>query len=364
MNNFKKWNDAFNSQKLYLFNKDKNALLWLKIRAICRSKQLSKFVETNDITLTSKTISDKNKELFSLMEKRENATQIIDKFLKNLNNELYRSKIANENDENLLKKDLYKIHYYIWGGDQSNSLDKYYVNHYVKDISNYETLQSKKREIAEKAWNYIQNSWYNNWTSFLIESIFKKNPRVISAVGEIKSVDFFIEDYPIDLKVTFFPNQFMEEKLQSILGKKTLPWLKLKSKEYGITYDKKASDSQQLYEIKEKLMELDHKDIIQNLNDMRREIIDEAKQNPIEIMTWLYEHQGERRFGAENRIYLILYDTEEFENSWKLKRAYNLIKPIVTDYLNSFSSTQLKQIDFQFKDKKYKTLADTIFIIK
>lgn len=96
---------------------------------------------------------------------------------------------------------------------------------------------ANKNEIAEDAWNYIQTSWYNNWTSYLIESLFKKHERVISAVGEIKSIDFFIDNIPIDLKVTFFPNQYMDEKIKAKLGKKELTWLKQKAKELGITAD-------------------------------------------------------------------------------------------------------------------------------
>src|SRR3712207_2640747 len=101
---------------------------------------------------------------------------------------------------------------------------------------------SKQSEIADNAWNYVQTSWYNNWTSYLIESLFKRHEKVISAVGEIKSVDFFITDNPIDLKVTFFPNQYMDEKLKYKLGKKELTWLKQKAKEVGITINNAISE--------------------------------------------------------------------------------------------------------------------------
>ena len=361
MSNFDKWERAFRAQNLYIFNNDKNGLLWLKTRAVCRSKQLNNFLEENKIKLSSNKVDEKFKELFALLEKRKDAFHILDNFLNCLNNEWYKSLGV---DEDQLKDDLYRIHNYTWGGDQSNSLDKYYVSRYVKVISNFDVLQSKKREIADNAWNYIQNSWYNNWTSFLIESIFKKNPKVISAVGEIKSVDFFIEDFPLDLKVTFFPNQFMEEKIHSVLGKKTLSWLKFNCKELGITSDKKSSEAQQIYTLKERLSETGHNEIIQILNKTRRSIIEESRRNPIELMTWLYENQGEMRFGAENRIYLILADPDDFEASWKLKRAYSLIEPIVTTYLNSFSPHYLKQIKFQFKGNIYQTLSDSIFVIK
>jgi len=118
---------------------------------------------------------------------------------------------------------LYKVHHYAWGGDQNNSLDKHLVSRYVKVISNYDELQSKQNEIVDNAWNYVQTSWYNNWISYLIESLFKRHENVISVVGEIKSVDFFLNNNPIDLKATFFPNQYMEEKLKiKLWGKENL----------------------------------------------------------------------------------------------------------------------------------------------
>lgn len=103
-----------------------------------------------------------------------------------------------------MKSGLRQINNYEWGGDQENSLDQYLVRRYIKVISDYDELRSKADAIATNAWNFVQTSWYNNWTSYLIESIFKKHRRVLSAVGEIKSVDFFIENNPIDLKVTYF----------------------------------------------------------------------------------------------------------------------------------------------------------------
>ncbi len=78
-----------------------------------------------------------------------------------------------------LKEDLYKVRYYTWGGDQNNSLDKYLIKQYVKIISSYEDLQNKKAEIAENSWHYVLNSWYNNWTSYLIESLFKRNKKML-----------------------------------------------------------------------------------------------------------------------------------------------------------------------------------------
>ena len=361
MTEFEKWDDEFRNQNLYAFNGNTNGLLWLKVRAICRSKQLRQFIQENKIYLTTTKVAEQNIELFDILEKRPDAMSILDAFLRCLNHEWYTEMGV---DIDQLKEDLYRIQYYAWGGDQNNSLDKYFISRYVKVLSNYNELLNKQAEIGVNAWNYVQNSWYNNWTSFVIESLFKRNQRVISAVGEIKSVDFFIEDYPIDLKVTFFPSQFMEQKLKGIFNKSSISWLKEKCKDAGISCDKKSSVTQQFYTLSEKIKEANRIDIINELDNARLQVIKDAQNNPVELMKWLYENQGEMRFGAENRIYLILADTTDLSQSWKMKRAFSIIEPKVKQYIAEFSSDSLKTIKFEYKKKTYTTLSDILFIVK
>ena len=81
-------------------------------------------------------------------------------------------------------------------------------------------------------------------------------------------------------------------------------------------------------------------------------------------MTWLYANQGEMRFGAENRLFVILVDTENMTQSWKMKRAFSLIEPKINNYLEQFNENSLKEIGFTFKKNRYKALADVIFIEK
>ena len=52
MTNFEKWDKEFRAQNLYAFNYEINGLLWLKVRAVCRSKQIEEFIGENNITLT------------------------------------------------------------------------------------------------------------------------------------------------------------------------------------------------------------------------------------------------------------------------------------------------------------------------
>ncbi|WP_044533258.1 MULTISPECIES: hypothetical protein [Bacteroides] len=361
MTNFEKWDKEFRAQNLYAFNHDINGLLWLKVRAVCRSKQIEQFIVENNITLAATKIAEQNVELFGKLEGMPNAMQLLDDYLKVKSHNWYD---AMGIDEAKLKADLYKVQHYAWGGDQNNSLDKHFVSRYVKVISNYDDLVSKQTEIADNAWHYVQTSWYNNWTSYLIESLFKRHEKVISAVGEIKSVDFFIDNNPIDLKVTFFPNQYMDEKLKDKLGKKELTWLKQKAKEVGITVDNTLSESQQMYTLSEKLSEIGRTDILDELKTKRKDVITDAQANTMELMTWLYANQGEMRFGAENRLFVILVDTTDMSQSWKMKRAFSLIEPKVNDYLNYFNANSLKEVNFTFKKDRYKSLADVVFVVK
>lgn len=358
-NNFDKWNREFRNQNLFAFNNDINALLWLKVRAISKKLPMEKFLKQNNIQLNSTKITEQNKELFEKLEVNiEQSLNMLDNYLRDINNEWYREMGV---DEDALKSDLYQIDTYEWGGDQNNSLDKHLVSRFVKVISKYNDLQSKQTEIQANAWNYVRTSWYNNWTSYLIESIFKHHRKVISAVGEIKSVDFFIDDIPVDLKVTFFPTQYMNDKLKAKLnGKSELSWLKQKAKENGI----ELSRAESLSVISEKIGASGHDEILQELRDKRKEVIADAQNNKNDLMTWLYANQGEMRFGAENRLFVVLVDSSDMSQSWKMKRAFEQIEPAVNSYLDNFTNESLSRIDFAFKGNNYSSLADVVFVVK
>lgn len=358
-NNFDKWNREFRNQNLFAFNNDINALLWLKVRAISKKLPMEKFLKQNNIQLNSTKITEQNKELFEKLEVNiEQSLNMLDNYLRDINNEWYREMGV---DEDALKSDLYQIDTYEWGGDQNNSLDKHLVSRFVKVISKYNDLQSKQTEIQANAWNYVRTSWYNNWTSYLIESIFKHHQKVISAVGEIKSVDFFIDDIPVDLKVTFFPTQYMNDKLKAKLnGKSELSWLKQKAKENGIELNRAES----LSVISEKIGASGHDEILQELRDKRKEVIADAQNNKNDLMTWLYANQGEMRFGAENRLFVVLVDSLDMSQSWKMKRAFEQIEPAVNSYLDNFTNESLSRIDFAFKGNNYSSLADVVFVVK
>lgn len=361
MTNYEKWDHEFRTNNLFAFNNNDKALLYLKVRAICRKTLITQFLKENNLTLKSKKVKEQFPELYALLENKPELKPQLDCFLRNRNNEWYKEMGV---DEDKVRTALRKINAYEWGGDHNNSLDQYLVRRYVKVISDYDTLQKKANEIQANAWNFVQTSWYNNWTSYLIESIFKKHERVLSAIGEIKSVDFFIDKYPIDLKVTYFPNEFMEKKLKEKIGNKELAWLKKEAKKVNISPDKNLSDAEQLTFLKEELENHGHSNIIKVLTKHKQKIIDKACKHPKELMEWLYENQSARLFGAENRLFLVLVDTKDMKQSWKMKRAFTLIEPTVNSYLDSFNADSLKEINFTFNQKKYTSLSNIIFITK
>ena len=361
MSNFEKWDKEFRAQNLYAFNNNENALLYLKVRAVCRGKQIKQFIDKNGIVLNSTRINDQFAELFSVMEKTPNGMEMLDTYLRDRNNEWYHTMGV---DEEKLKSGLRQINNYEWGGDQENSLDQYLVRRYIKVISDLDVLRSKADAIAANVWNFVQTSWYNNWTSYLIESIFKKHRRVLSAVGEIKSVDFFIDNKPVDLKVTYFPGEYMQGKLKGVLGNSELTWLKHKAKTFGILLDKNLSDSEQYNFLREEIENHGHQEVIAQLTKFRKQIVDDARKDPESLMKWLYEKQSPRLFGAENRLFVVLIDSTDMDQSWKMKRAFSLIEKEVNAYLETFTDTSLKKIDFTFKKQNYSSLADVIFVIK
>ena len=139
MTNFEKWDKEFRAQNLYAFNNNENALLYLKVRAVCRGKQIKQFIERNNIELKSTKLNDQFAELFSVMEKTSNSMNMLDAYLRDRNNEWYHTMGV---DEEKLKSGLRQINNYEWGGDQENSLDQYLVRRFIKVISDFDELKS------------------------------------------------------------------------------------------------------------------------------------------------------------------------------------------------------------------------------
>jgi hypothetical protein len=366
MNDFEKWDIFFRNNKFNEFNNSENGIIWLKTKSIIRKELLDKFLTNNFINLQSLKINERFRELYNYFLNNQSEIEKLNEFIKN------EFKTLNKKiDKKELVSELYKLQNFNWGGDYQNSLDKYLIRRYIKiDNPSFDILQNKfETEINDVVKGYVLNSWYNYWSSVLIENIFKSHNNVLPTIGQIKSVDFFINNIPFDLKVTYLPAEFIRTKRKEKNWLPELTYLKQKAKVLNIDFNINSKPNQIYYEIIEKLKDKnteDCKETIFTLKHQNIEILKDAKNNPKDLIKWLYENQGEMRFGAENRIYLILFDIEDVSNSWKLKRNLELLKPTVNKYLNEFESKKIDnlKINFEFKKNHYEAISDIIFVTK
>jgi len=368
MKDFDYWKKLYESEKLEEFSSDEQGLLWLKVKDIVRKEILSEFVTANKIELKETSLNRQFFELYSLLAKNpQNSHNLLNEYIKRKN----KSALAALDTKNLVSE-LYKLKTFDWGGDYQNSLDKYLVSRYVKTFQSYDTLMSKfQTEISTAVQGYVLNSWYNHWSSILIEHLFKSHKSVLPTVGKIKHVDFFIGNIPFDLKVTYLPAEFIKFRRKELGFPVELTYLKAKAKDLKIDFDKKAKPTDIFYEIIEKLKDKDTdecKKVIETLKKENLQILEEAKQNPRRLAKWLYENQGEMRFGSENRLFLVLIDPDDFTGSWKLKRNMDLLKPVIEDYLGNFAKKKVSdlKVDFKYKGKPqtFTALSDIIFVVK
>lgn len=297
------WKKQHDSENLEIFNSDTSGQLWLKTKSIVRREIITEFINQNSITLKATTLNKQFEELFNILNKDiEKSHKLLDSYIRDKN-----SLLLKELDSQKLVSELYKLKVFEWGGDYQNSLDKYLVSHYVKAISSYDLLMSKfEHEINRAVQGYVLNSWYNHWSSILIEHIFKSNKIVLPTVGQIKSVDFFINNIPFDLKVTYFPSEYLKLKRREKGLPVELTFLKSKARQLNVVFDNTATASDIYYEITEKMKDRGDKeclDVINELKNSNMEIVHEAQRNPKILSQWLYENQGEMRFGSENRLF-------------------------------------------------------------
>ncbi len=368
MKDFNYWKKLHESEQLDEFSSDNIGLLWLKTKSIVRKELIAEFVQQNKITLKETALGKQFVELFELLCKDvNNSHKILDTYIKEKNKIL----VSELNTEQLVSE-LYKLKNFDWGGDYQNSLDKYLVSRYVKVHKSYDTLVSKfETEIHVAVQGYVLNSWYNHWSSILIEHIFKSHPTVLPTVGQIKSVDFFINNVPFDLKVTYLPAEYIKFKRKEKGLPVELTFLKSKATEAKITFDKKAKDADIFYEIVEKMKDKNDvfcNNILSTLKNEKLQILKEVQDDPKILATWLYENQGEMRFGSENRLFLVLVDTDDFNNSWKLKRNLELLKPTIINYLDNFKNKKIDDLKVSFgykgKPQTFTALTDIIFVVK
>lgn len=364
---FNVFQNAFNQQSMQVFSDNGRGALWLKLKSIMRNDCIQAFAQQSGLSLSGRTLKDKFRALFTLFERDvARGHALLDAFLRHQNAIQFRLL-----DEEAIIAELYKLQHYAWGGDYQNSLDRFLVTKYIKHpfYTYAELCRNLDTDIKQTVRGYLLNSWYNHWSSIVIEHIFKAHPGVLPTVGQIKGVDFFLADIPFDLKITYFPSEFMKLSRQQRGLPPEITYLKQQARKLSLRFDSQQSEAGQLQQITARLKDLPEQgnEVLQTLNAQRQEILAQTQQNPQPLLRWLYEHQGERRFGAENRLFLILVDSEDFSRSWELKRNIAWIRLQVNSYLDACLQAPLQQkmpLHFSFKNQHYHVLTDALFLIK
>ena len=270
----------------------KKELANLKLRSI-KSDDLRELAGSFSLP-TKGTVSDLIKRLIDVPQDK------IDEFIKRKYRKLVeeRQSLISDND---LKRELLKVKDFRWGVVQGQ-LDQKIQTEYVRRFVRYEELlQGVKSKLHDDITHYVIATWYNHWTTVLIEDHISQHPRVIPTLKNNFGIDIFFDNQPFDLKITYLPKDFTLE---------------------------------------------------QSLKD------------PKGLITWLYENQGAQRFGADNRLFVVLASKDNLEESWKLKRDFDFVFSEIDKFFDQESVSTKDEIIFSFKKKTYTTISKILIITK
>jgi hypothetical protein len=282
--------------------------------------------------------------------------------------EIYLQERAGRRDaEKSLVAELYKMKSFDWGGLHQNSLEKTIIDNYVKKIPLFDRLnECIDTELLSSMRGYVQCSWYNHWTSILIEDLCKDQPRVTPAVGLIKKIDFFIDDTPFDLKVTYLPEGFIKERRRDNGLRPEVTVLKGLARTKSIPIDGALPEGrllEQLWFLLHDMPDTAIRGAVADLDSFRKDLVTEVAAKPDQLIRWLYENQGIRRFDSSNRLFLVLVNTKNYFESWKLKRAHSLLARDISAFLADGSKRKVgREIEFVWEGKTHRATSDLLVV--
>jgi hypothetical protein len=153
---------------------------------------------------TRGTASDLIKKLINI------PTDKIDEFIKRKYQEQIkeRQKIISDDE---LKQELLKVKEFRWGVVQGQ-LDQKIQTEYVRRFVRYNDLiNGVKSRLHDDITHYVIATWYNHWTTVLIEDHISQHPKVIPTLKNNFGIDIFFNNQPFDLKITYLPKNFTLE---------------------------------------------------------------------------------------------------------------------------------------------------------
>ena len=239
-------------------------------------------------------------EIIKRIFERQPDGELINEFIKQRYTEGIQERRAIISDVDL-KKELMKVKTFSWGVVQGQ-LDQKIQTEYVRRIVRYDALLNNvKAKLHDDVTNYVVCTWYNHWTTVLIEEHISTHPKVIPTIKNIKGIDIFFDGQPFDLKVTYLPREYNP--------------------------------------------------------------IDVVK-SPSDLAIWMYENQGAQRFGADNRLFVVLLDKDTPERSWELKRDFPLVFQKIDDFFDRETVSREDEIIFTFGRKTYTSVSKVLIITK
>ena len=215
---------------------------------------------------------------------------VIDEFIKRKYAANVRARRTELISDDELLGELHRVEAIDWGSVQGQ-LDGKIQREYVRVFTRYDDLvRGVRNRRHDEITGYAIASWYNHWSTVLIEDHISGHPNVVPTIKNIRGIDLFLRDYPFDLKITYLPQGY------------DLP---------------------------------------------------DAVAEPARLARWLYENQGQQRFGAENRFYVVLADPADVAQSWRLKREVGLIYPAIDAFLSRVTVTEDDILPFVFGGRSY-----------
>ena len=174
-----------------------NGLKFLKLKSFGRKIFTTEFSKLIGNDLSSVPSRQHLKKLFELNPDME----IIDNFIKQKSAEIRKER---ELTEEQLEKSLLTIEKLDTGGIFQGGLENTLIKKFVKDERSLERLNTQLNEgsINSLVNNYLVWSWYNNWTSIYIEDFFADHENIIQAIGQVKKIDFFLNNFPFFLIIS------------------------------------------------------------------------------------------------------------------------------------------------------------------
>lgn len=275
----------------------KKEVLNLKLNSI-DSNNLKLLAQSLEIFVKNKTRTKIIEDIMSISSSIDIA--LIDNFIKSKYDEIIKNR-ENQISDNDLKLELSKVKTFSWGIVQGQ-LDQKIQAQYVRKYMHYdELINIVKSKLHSEITNYVICTWFNHWTTVLIEDHISKHPKVIPTLKNIKGIDIFFGGQPFDLKISYLP------------------------KDYDIEI---------------------------------------ALKYPYQLAKWLYENQGIQRFGADNRFYVILLDKDNPDKSWELKRDFELVFSNIDKFLDREKISSQDEIIFSYQGKTYTAVTKILLITK